>query len=312
VTLEIQRRLLIDRISMLVVVGSQDLHKFLYAQFNYMFEYQSDFHPPGGKIKISKNKYTTRLDYYSEYTYEKPGRRKIADITLGATKISGQQKLYWYLTLTLYPSQFRTGEFQHFKYAFDKVFHEHPYSLLFNQGRVNYLELAADLLSHQNHSFLPHRKYFRDSRIWKEKDGYCGSTYLGSRISDQYIRIYDKKKQLLDTGKAPFTSVFPHTRIEAVMRRLGVAAADLCEIPNPFVKLLIADLAKAKAASTDNDWQAFLIECITEDGVPKALSKRPYNIRKQYRAMLDGLPVSWWQPQKRWKDMPKALEVIAP
>ena len=307
----IWRNLLVDRIGITGVIPSVEMYKHVYGQFFTMKDEQKLL-LPGWKIMVRKNKYSTRLDCYAAYTWKKSGRRKIADITISVTKLSGKKTPHRYMTLTLYPSQFQADEFEHFKSVFDMLFEPITYLLLYQTGKVNYLELAADWLSRKHHSFLPYRKYCTKSEIYKEGDGYLGSTYLGSKISDLRFRIYDKQKQLNDTGKSTFTKVLPHTRIEAAMRRMGVAPADLIQMKNPFKKLLIADLAEAKSASPDADWQAFIVESLTHEGVPDALSKRPQNVRKKYLAMLDKRQVSWWNPDKIWTELPLALKRVAP
>ena len=309
----IWRRLLVDRIGITVVIPSGELYNHVFGQLYTMEEEQKQF-LPGGIIKIPPNKnkmYPVRLDYYAAYTYKKAGRRKILDITVGAPKLFGKTTPHRHMTLTLYPSQFQAGEFENFKSVFDTLFDPIAYSMLYHTGKVNYLELAADSLSHMHHGFLPYRKYCTKSHIHKEDDGYLGTTYLGSETSDLRFRLYDKYKQLGDTGKVTFTKLLPHTRMESVVRRLGVAPADLIQMENPFKKLLIADLAKAQSASDNEDWQNFITESL-QDGVPDALSKRPQNIRKKYLKMLDDRQVSWWNPDDIWKELPVALDRIAP
>jgi hypothetical protein len=307
----IWRYLLVDRIGITGVIPSVELSKHVYGQFFTMKDEQKLL-LPGWKIMVRKNKYSTRLDCYAAYTWKKAGRRKIADITVGANKLPGKKTLHRYMTLMLYPSQFRAHEFEHFKSVFDMLFDPITYSLLYQTGKVNYLELAADSLSRKHHSFLPYRKYCTKSDIYKEDDGCLGTTYLGSKSSGLRFRIYDKQKQLNDTGKPTFTKILLHTRIEAAMRRMGVAPTNLIQMENPFKKLLIADLAGARSASDDEDWQSFITECLTEAGVPNALSKRPTNQRKKYLKMLDDRHVSWWHPDDLWKELPVALSRIAP
>ncbi|WP_220635663.1 replication initiation factor domain-containing protein [Georgfuchsia toluolica] len=299
-----------DRIGITVVISGQNLYKHVYGQFYSMRDEQKQLLPEG-KIKIRQNKYSMRLDYYAAYTHKKAGRRKIADITLGANKLPGKLALHRYMTLTLYPSQFQDGEFDHFKSVFDMMFDPIMYPVLFQTGKVNYLELAADSLSHNHHSFLPYRKYVTKSDIYKKGDSYLGTTYLGSNTSGLRFRLYDKAKQLNDTGKSTFTKIFPHTRIEAVMRRLGVAPVDLIKMKNPFKKMLIADLAKAQSACADEEWQNFMSES-QQEGVPAALSKLPANKRKKYLGMLDDMQVPWWNPDEVWKELPLALSRIEP
>ena len=302
--------LLVDRVGITGVIPSVQMYKHVYGQFFTMEDEQKQL-LPGGKIKIRKNKYSMRLDYYAEYTHKKAGRRKIADITLGANKLPGKKTLHRYLTLTLYPAQFHVGDFEHFKTVFNALFDPITYSALFQAGKVNYLELAADSLFYEHHSFLPYRKYVKKSNIYKKGESYLGTTYIGSETSALRFRIYDKRKQLLDTGKVPFTKLLPQTRMESVMRRLGVAPVDLIHMGNPFKKLLIADLAKAQSASKDEDWQKFIAEGL-QVGVPRALSTRPTNKRKKYLKMLDDRQVSWWNPDDVWQELPVALGRIAP
>ncbi len=309
-SVEVRRRLLIDRISMLVELGSEELYKFVYAQLHGMQDEQASLLPTG-KILVRYQKYKTRLDWYPQYTHSRSGRRKIADIEIGATKIKGQVALYRFLKVTLYPSQFRSDELAHFRFVFDTLLQEFTYAGLFAHGKVTSLELAADTLSHQQHSFLPYRTHSRASSIFIQDDGHHGTTYIGSNISALRFRIYDKRKQLHDTGKATFTKLMPHTRIEAAMRRLGVSPANLLVLENPFAKLRIADLAKANALFSNGDQIAFLSECMTY-GVQSALAKRSKHHRAKYRGMLDSIPVTWWHPDEIWKDLSQALAVIAP
>jgi hypothetical protein len=276
-----------------------------------MVEMQPELLPAGKMIVIKdKKKHTTCLHYYAAYTHKEAGRREIVDITLGAYKLPGKTNVYRYLTLTLYPSQFQGGEFEHFKWIFDNLMGDITYSGLYHMGKVTYLELAADSLSQKQHSFLPYRKYVSKSNIWQEANGPFGTTYVGSKDSDFRFRVYDKRKQLLDKGKPSQFEILPHTRVEVVKRKLGVTPIELIHMKNPFVKLLIADLAKAKAASPETDWQNFVSECLIV-GVPEALSNHPQQ-RKQYRAALDNVQAPWWQPEAIWQDLPKALAVIAP
>lgn len=305
----IWRRLRVDRIGIIVVIPSPDLFKHVYGQLFSIEEMQAEL-LPAGRIFVREKGYTTRLDYYPAYTHKKAGRRKIVDITVSGYKAKGKTNLSKYLKLMLYPSQFHAGEFEHFKSVFDKLMGDISYSGLYHMGKVTYLELAVDSLTHKQHSFLPYRKYVKESDIWQEKDGHLGSTVVGSLSSKFYFRTYDKHKQLLDTGKAPHTKLLPHTRIEAVLRRLGVAPVELIHMKNPFTKLLIADLEMALAANNEKDWQDFIVESLIV-GVPKALSNHP-TTRKKHLARLDTLPVPWWQPEAIWLDLPTALAVIAP
>lgn len=305
----IWRELRVDRIAMTMVIVSEDLYKHVYGQLYGLQDEQAQVLPQG-KIIVRNEKYSTRLDYYAAYTYKKAGRRKVADITVGANKLPGKLGLHRYLTLTLHPSQFHIGDFENFKWAFDTLFGDLTYTMMFHTSKVNYLELAIDSLSQKHHSFLLQQNYMKASSIWEEHNGHLGSTCVGSLSSNRYFRVYDKHKQLLDTGKPTVTKVLPHTRIEYVARRLGVTSADLINMKNPFLKLAIVDLADAIGVSTDKDWQDFIAESMTI-GVPQALTNHPAK-RKKYRGMLKKVAAKWWKPEQVWHGLAKALAVIAP
>jgi hypothetical protein len=309
VSMAIWRGLLVDRICILVVIQSKVLYHQTESQLYKFAPHKSEW-VPTGDIKVFQEKYLKRLDYYAQYGYAKGSKRKIAEIKVGANFLFGGKVLHRYLSLTLYPSQFNTGEFETFKTALNLVMPEFNYPKLFHTGNVNCLELAIDSLTHRHHSFLPYRKCCRDSGIWNEDDGHLGTTYLGSVASGLRFAIYDKRKQLIDGGKGPITQILPHTRFEARMRHLGVTALELVHLENPFLKLGIADLNKAQAFSDHQDWLEFICESLYL-GVPLALFLRPEK-RKTFGKMLSNLQVPWWRPEQQWQGLAKALTVIAP
>jgi hypothetical protein len=301
--------MLVDRITIKVATKSKELHGFAVAQLYGMADMQKMF-VPKGKIIVIPSQYRKRLEYYPEYQSKKSNRRA-ADIDVGAFVPSGKGKLQMDFRLTLYPSNFRGNEFEQFKETLALLMPEFNYEKLYLTGKVNYLELACDTLSHHKNRFLPYRKGCAKSKVWINAiDGHQGTTYLGSQESSLRFAIYDKHKQMTDKGKTPFTSTMPHTRIEARMRRLGVTAAVLPNIENPFLKLRIADFQSAKAMTVDPDWQDFLVDCL-QVGVPEALHVRPEK-RKQYREALNSVNVKWWSPAERWSGLLHALNAIAP
>ena len=84
------RYMMIDRIGITGVIQSEGLYKHCYGQFFTMKDEQKQL-LPGWKIIVRKSKYSTRLDCYAAYTWKKAGRRKIADITVGANKLPGKR-----------------------------------------------------------------------------------------------------------------------------------------------------------------------------------------------------------------------------
>lgn len=310
----IHRHLLVDRIGILIVIGDKDLYSFALGQLYGMAKLHAEI-VPGGKIVVIKEKYARRLEYYPEY-HSKAKNRKAAEITVGANipfggkGSAGSKALYRWFKLTLAPDEFEPGEFKHFQSMLELFLPDFNYPKLFETGKVNYLELAADTFWHPIEGLLPYRKYVKKSDIFHDSDGEPGTIYLGSPRSRQYCRVYDKKKQLLDKGKEPYHDKWHHTRIEVATRRLALSPKNLIQMKNPFPKLRVADLLKALAASTDSDWQKFIAESLIV-GVPMALASRPEK-REKYLAMLDQNQVDWWKPADMWTQLPGALARIAP
>jgi len=305
-TLHFMTPLLLDRIGITVVIGDKDAYYKLQAKFYSMQKMQGQLLPQG-KIKVNKKEYEMRLDYYA--SFNKPDRRKIADITIGTYILNGVIKRYF--KLTLYPSQFKAGDFDRFKEILETELPDFRYEKLYYTGRVTYLELAVDSLTHKNHTFLPLRLYCSKSWIYPRKDGTRGTLYLGHKTSNMRTRFYNKRRKFLDAGKpVPYVQYPAQTRIEAVMRQLHHTPATLPQMENPFRHILVIDLYKAESASNDPIWLE-LISMSKVTGLPKALSQFPQH-RKNHMKALKKLQVSWFHPEKIWSDLPNAVAIIAP
>jgi hypothetical protein len=67
------------------------------------------------------------------------------------------------------------------------------------------------------------------------------SFYVGARKSERQVRVYDKRRELIDKGRA--NESYPQTtRIEAQLRNLG-PLSDLRELRDPFARLALVDLS---------------------------------------------------------------------
>jgi hypothetical protein len=288
--------LVVDRIHISVNVSSYQ-HGIVVTQLKGMKDIQADL-VPDGKITMTPKKYCTRLDYYPT----KKG--KIAEIEIGANK-SG----HGYFKLVLYPSKFGPGEFEHFREVLDLLLPAFSYEKLYQTGRVSYIELAADSLTHTTHSFIPFRSRCNHSLIFTESDEAKGSTYVGSKLSPLRHCIYDKRKQQLKKNLPALYKT--HTRIESRSRHIGLSPCDLqAKMNNPFQRLEIADLQAARDTSKDQTWHEFLDQCL-EVGSAQALVQHPKR-RTQFMKMFRTAIASWWKPHDVWLGLPRALKVIAP
>ncbi len=100
------------------------------------------------------------------------------------------------------------------------------YQQLYETGKVSYIELAADSLSHTAHSFIPFRPKCGHSTIYIDEKGELGTTYLGSVTSALRFRVYDKHKQQVEQNIAPAHQ--KQTRFEAISRHTGLVSTELC------------------------------------------------------------------------------------
>ncbi len=297
--LSIWTPLVIDRVHMTVSLDEAH-HKFAYGQLHFFAEKDMQKQlVPEGQIKLIPKDYVTQLHYYPQKG------RKIADITVGVTKSKHR-----YFTLGLYPSKFGAGEFDAFKSHTSPLLASLAYEQLFHSSKISYIELATDSLSKKAHSFIPFRRYCNTSSIFMDKQGELGTTYLGSVHSAVRTRIYDKRRQLLQTGLVP--SFDTQTRFEIASRHIGIIPAHLPEtLQNPFTKLQVADLALARHLSKDLAWHAFLDSCLL-GGSADALSKCTKYQRKTFMSRLIASPASWWNPDFVWTGSLNAFSAIAP
>ena len=160
-------KLQIDRINISVGIGSSDLYNFVIAQLYGMKDLQKEL-VPNGKITIKVGHYRTRLNYYAK-------KLRIAEIEIGMTKLKHR-----YFKLGLSPSKFGPGDFDKFKETLSILLPDFCYAKLFETGRVSYIELAADSMSHKAHSFIPFRRRCNVSSVYIDKMNNAGSTYVGS------------------------------------------------------------------------------------------------------------------------------------
>lgn len=297
-SLSIWKPLLIDRIHIAVSIVSSELYSFAWGQLNGIEDLKTEL-VPDGTIKIFKNKYVTRLSYYPIK------KRMIASIEIGTTKSKHR-----YFRLGLYPSKFQQGEFERFKEILSELLPEFKYQQLYETGKVSYIELAADSLTHAAHSFIPFRRRCNHSSIYVDKTGSKGSIYLGSVKSNLRFCIYDKRKQQLEKKAAVTHSKY--TRIESRSRHIKLSPCELLsKMDNPFTKLQIADLHIARHTSQNNEWQSFLNDCL-EDGSAQALANLPKSQRAKFMKILNTTAVPWWRPNSVWGGLSKALTAISP
>jgi hypothetical protein len=304
---DIQVRLNIDRIKINVVVGKTMFIQIKDQLWTLQKHYKQTF--LGGVMKIVKqDEFLMRCNFYIKNGNKV--NRMIAQIIAESSILFGKGTVQRYVSLTLFPSNLRGQDFGKFKSLLNQHVPHMNYAKLYEFGKVTYIEFAIDLLSHKAHSFIPYCQYCKTSKVWVEADGTLGTTYLGQRESKFRFRIYDKLKQRAKIGINQVANSLPCTRVEVSIRQTKLCVSELLELKNPFLKFRIADIAKAKAASTSVIWQQLICRCLTE-GMPMAFKAVPKE-RKKFKALLDGCQVTWWDPATQWGYLPFALAKLAP
>jgi hypothetical protein len=228
--------------------------------------------------------------------------RMIAALIVGVTESSHR-----YFSLTLYPGKMSPSEFFVFKVFLAGEFPQYAYANLFATGRVSRIDLAIDILSVPKSALFPYRPKCRTVTVLEAG----GTTYLGSKTSGLMFRIYDKVKQLLETGK-PAAGHACITRVEARLKATKSAPCELAQnLKNPFTVLHLAELQVLRDTATDPLWHEFLDRAEVH-GHCVALASIPKSTRGIFSKRLKACGAWWWQPAELWKGIGPALAWLDP
>lgn len=234
-------------------------------------------------------------------------RQAVARIMISKGK-DEKHRLMW----DLWPHRFKNSEFEIFhNFVFNKLNNEPAfhYATAYNKGHVSYIEIACDLVDSKIYDYIYWKDKTQKSFIYITNQGEKGAIYLGSKNSDIYFCIYNKAKQLRETGQdTPFKNLL---RIEARLRRTNLKPCQLGNLANPFEKLKIASAIDCKKLSVDSLWQHF-IHIAKEQGSAQAFSFLNKKERKKYKKLLHLALAKFWKPQIIMNSFDKAIEPIKP
>lgn len=156
-------------------------------------------------------------------------------------------------------------------------------------GYVYYCELFIDIygVSFDQHCFL-------DPRLQTGCDSYYdqGTIYLGSRQGARSLTIYDKRRERANAGEL---SGVERLRIETKLRGSHSRIGELVDLPNPFLRLLVAErqqlMASVGPAAKRMAWY------LNQD-VPISTTYAQFDSlqRKQAVADLAAMTPPWWRP----------------
>ncbi len=184
------------------------------------------------------------------------------------------------------------------------AFLDYDYTTLVKAGRVTRMDVAMDLMGIRLDDLAARSVKLKKSTVHSAVDGGTETVYLGATKGNRRIRIYDKGKQLGETGqKLPS---FPVTRVEAELRNVCMLR-NIPALGNPFTDVGIWYLPEANFAGEDHIWRMFL-DSVSRRGLRSALKQIPDSYRQPFNDALHACPLGMWDPGKHWAYWPKRVD----
>lgn len=184
------------------------------------------------------------------------------------------------------------------------------YRTLIESGRITRLDASLDVYGQHVSDLIAYTVYpQQNTRLMRNfsKDGeetwILGTQYIGSKNSGRRFSLYDKERQLFEVKGIRPTQA--HTRIELKYRadRCGCSAdaKNVLNVANPLLPLKFAFFPCQQ--SIEPSLEFFLLG-VREWGLNPALSKiADKNKRCSLRRVIGKQSISWWQPDRIWKDV---------
>ena len=188
-------------------------------------------------------------------------------------------------------------------YSYMSVLMDFGYHTLYDHGKVNYIEIAADAAEVEFDNIFAY-----DVKVKNANDTYRkeGSIYLGGEKSDRSIIVYDKAKEQLD--KFGIKLDHPLLRIEARLAHLPLTLGELQMVPNPFNSFNIGWMSDLQEKKGGPKWNLFKKQCQTM-GVQNALGMAGGD-RKKILEELSNITSHELNPGNYWNQLPAALDVL--
>lgn len=260
--------------------------------------------------KILKYKATkTRLRRYKYSIYYRlENNSAVARIEAGSSK-----NKQCYVTWEIWPQHVLKSDFALLCECISIFMGQHPnftYQNVFSIGKVNYLELACDLITPPIHDLIFWKPKTRKGFIYQDKKtNQKGSIYIGSHESTIHFCIYNKAKQLKSKGISSILTSY--TRIEARLRKTQLTASELINIPSPFIKLHVASAIDCKKKWVDSTWLQFIANSL-KYGYPKAISQFDKPLKKVFQNRLRECDVTFWKPKNLLNNLGDEIAKLHP
>jgi hypothetical protein len=164
-------------------------------------------------------------------------------------------------------------------------------------GKVAYIELAADFRHVAIGGLIPYDRRLRDSwRIPSPPDD-AQTYYLGAKKSVRHAAVYDKARELLVNHGVKLD--YELTRFEMRQRNLGVRLGGVPWLGNPFAGLGVCRESDARTISKSKAWHEFL-DIAVQQGAQIALQWAGKD-RILFLSRLRSVCCPWWNAGKVWK-----------
>lgn len=169
------------------------------------------------------------------------------------------------------------------------------YSHVLQAGTIHYLEIAIDYIGQHTTRYIFHKAHVHTSDVFTDGKQAGGSYYLGSRDSDSYIIAYDKAEERYAAGLPyPFKQAL---RIEARLQGQSIKVSALGSVPNPFLRLVVADIARMRNSNAvDPAIRNYFIQRARQHGVPIAVKGNfSAKQRKTLIELMGDCTPLWWK-----------------
>ena len=266
------------------------------------------------KLLKHKNIRTSVKQYKASITYQTANKQVVLRIEAGSSK-----NKRCYVTWEFWPKNIKHSGVHQFIEAIECLMGNEPcftYKIAYQVGKITYIELACDLKTPNIHNDLIFWKMkTQKGGIYMKQDALNdgsitkGSIYLGAKDSALQFCIYDKAKQLRETGQD--TPWLNYTRIEARLQKTKLKLNELVNIKSPFPNLHIANAIDCKEKWQEPEWIQF-IECALEHTYPVAIAPLDKVTRKKFHDRLKQCSVKFWKPEGLLINLYKEVRKLHP
>ena len=188
--------------------------------------------------------------------------------------------------------------------TFDCMFNG-GYADFFDRAECNYIELPLDVTGACMTDYL-----FFDSRLKSYNANYeaNGTLYLGSDTSSRWWKIYDKGKQIADTGGPVFHGHW--LRIEPCLN-MNIPTSALTSLHSPYDTLCIMHKKKLMDIKHSIPVRAFR-DRIFEHGLQPQAAYLKCVSKKELLEHLKSATPSWYDPTVLWETFPTVIQRVMP